>query len=108
MNNNRNNKTGQKTLESMHAIHDVPLGIGQNEVIALVCPSSCENSNKETINEMALNPQDLKKLIRLSWSGKALERIGNHIKNICGYVTYLVKGKHVRYYDLETIKGECF
>ncbi len=69
---------------------------------------SFEKFNKEMISVMALNPQDLKKLMRLSWSGKALEKIGDHTKNICEYIIYLVKGKDVRHLDLETIKEEYF
>ncbi len=64
--------------------------------------------NKELISVMAHNPHDLKKIVRLSWSGKALEKIGDHTKNICEYVIYLVKGKDVRHLDLETIKEEYF
>lgn len=67
-----------------------------------------ESFNKEMISVMALNPQDLKNLVRLSWTGKALEKIGDHTKNICEYVIYLVKGKDVRHLDLETIKEEYF
>ncbi len=67
-----------------------------------------EQFNKEMISVMALNPQDLKNLVRLSWSGKALEKIGDHTKNICEYVIYLIKGKDIRHLDLETIKEEYF
>ncbi len=67
-----------------------------------------EKFNKEMISVMAVNPQELKNLVRLSWSGKALEKIGDHTKNICEYVIYLVKGKDVRHLDLEAIKEEYF
>ncbi len=67
-----------------------------------------ESLNKDLIGFMSKEPQDLKKIVRLSWSAKALEKIGDHTKNICEYVIYLVKGKDVRHLDLETIKEEYF
>jgi len=67
-----------------------------------------EKLNKELISYMTAEPQDVKKIVRLSWSAKALEKIGDHTKNICEYVIYLVKGKDVRHLDLETIKEEYF
>jgi phosphate transport system protein len=67
-----------------------------------------EKLNKELISLMSVEPQDVKNIVRLSWSAKALEKIGDHTKNICEYVIYLVKGKDVRHLDLETIKEEYF
>ena len=67
-----------------------------------------EKLNKELISLMSVEPQDIKNIVRLSWSAKALEKIGDHTKNICEYVIYLVKGKDVRHLDLETIKEEYF
>ena len=67
-----------------------------------------EKLNKELISFMSSNPLELEKIVRLSWNAKALEKIGDHTKNICEYVIYLVKGKDVRHTDLETIKEEYF
>ena len=67
-----------------------------------------EQLNKNLISYMSSNPTDLDKVVRLSWSARALERIGDHTKNICEYVIYLVKGKDVRHIDLNTIKEEYF
>ncbi len=73
-----------------------------------VVDKAFESLNKDLIGFMSKEPQDLKKIVRLSWSAKALEKIGDHTKNICEYVIYLVKGKDVRHLDLETIKEEYF
>ncbi|MBL4659410.1 MAG: phosphate signaling complex protein PhoU [Alcanivoracaceae bacterium] len=70
--------------------------------------SEFEKLNNEIITYMSANPVELQKAVRLSWSSKALEKIGDHTKNICEYVIYLVKGKDVRHIDIETIKEEYF
>ena len=50
--------------------------------------------------QMQSNPTEVERLLRLMWSARAVERIGDHAKNIGEYVIYLVKGRDVRHTPL--------
>ena len=50
--------------------------------------------------QMQSNPTEVERLLRLMWSARAIERIGDHAKNIGEYVIYLVKGRDVRHTPL--------
>jgi len=52
---------------------------------------------RKNITEMRQHPEDVEHAMNLIWAARALERIGDHAKNICEYVVYQVKGEDVRH-----------
>lgn len=54
---------------------------------------------RECIDGMQSTPEAAEHLVGLMWATRALERIGDHAKNISEYVIYQVKGKDVRHND---------
>ena len=52
---------------------------------------------RRCIESMRDKPEDIERSISLMWAARALERIGDHAKNVSEYVIYQVKGQDVRH-----------
>lgn len=61
---------------------------------------------RQLVTYMMEDPRTISRSLEMMFAAKAVERIGDHAKNIAEYVIFLVKGKDVRHTSVEQIERE--
>lgn len=97
-----------------HMVHDVLDAYARLDVDAAIkVVRDDDDADKEyqdlirmLITYMMEDPRSISEVLDVIWAARALERIGDHAKNIGEYVIYLVKGKDIRHLDLDEVEKD--
>ena len=80
---------------------DAALKVVRDDIVA---DKEYQDLMRMLITYMMEDPRTISEVLDVIWAARALERIGDHAKNIGEYVIYLVKGRDIRHLDLDEVE----
>ena len=103
---------GSIVLEMVHDALDAFARLDVQSALNVVRKDDMVDSEYDTIlrtymTYMMEDPRQISQVMDMVWCARSLERIGDHAKNICEYIIFLVKGKDVRHTSIERMEEEA-
>lgn len=100
---------GNQVLQMVHDSLDAFARLDVESALDVVRADESVDSEYDAIlrtlmTYMMEDPRQISAVMNMVWCARSLERIGDHAKNICEYIIFLVKGKDVRHISLEQME----
>ena len=104
-------RLGQHVQNQLRSSLDAFSRMDSDDAVRVIEDDIVVDEEYETIMEKSLarmmaHSDQVKLLVDVTWVARALERIGDHAKNIAEYVIYMVHGKDVRHTKLKKVQKE--
>ena len=91
---NRHLAVAQHNLRSLHSDADAALqAIEEDKQVDL----DYKTALREVVTYMMEDPRSISRALNILWVVRSLERIGDHAKNLCEQIVFVVKGKDIRH-----------
>jgi phosphate transport system protein len=93
---------GARTAELLHNALDAFARLDEKQAAGIIAQDEVVDHEfrsilRSLITFMMEDPRTISAAIDTLWAAKAIERIGDHAKNIAEYVIYVVEGKDIRH-----------